>query len=616
MLPDPQVRLAEPAYPLVTDAFRRVATEAPSRTAIEQAGRCWSYGELAASVDALGSCLDSLAVPRGAVAAVTGRSSFGLVTAMLAILSRGWVILPIATDLPEHRKRLMLRESGAKLLVRVGDGDDAWGQDPALEATLRVCEHTGRADGSPLEGRGIAVEGTTAPGPDDPAYIFFTSGTTGTPKGVLGVHKGLSHFLAWQHETFAVGPSDRCAQLTNISFDVVLRDILMPLWTGATLCLPPTDLPADRVLAWLAAEAITVVHTVPSLAQAWLTPAPHEQSLPALRWVFSAGEPLTDALVLRWRRVVSATCGIVNLYGPTETTMVKSFYRVPGDVVPGVQPAGKSLPHSQALVLSGEDRLCGVNETGEIVLRTPFRTRGYVNAPEAQARHFIPNPFCSDPDDLLYRTGDLGRWRSDGNLMVVARLDHQIKIRGVRIEPDEVTAVLSQHPAVGACAVIGTVADGNEPMLVAYVVARPQDAGPADLRAFLSERLPSALVPSAFVFLDRLPLTPNGKLDRRALPAPAPSNAGAERSYAAPRTPIERMLADMWAEVLRVPRVGVQDDFFALGGHSLRATQVVARVRAALRIELPLRAFFETPTIGGLAVTVAQRLLEASEVGR
>lgn len=616
MLPDPRIRLAEPDYPLVTDAVRAVAAEAPARTAVEQGGRCWSYGDVAAATDALGSRLDRLSLPRGAVAAVTGRSSFGLVTAMLAILSRGWVMLPIAADLPEHRKRLMFRESGAKLLVRVGEGEDAWSQDLGLEATVRLCEQTGRAEGAALEGRGVAAERALAPAAADAAYIFFTSGTTGTPKGVLGVHKGLSHFLAWQHETFSVGPSDRCAQLTNLSFDVVLRDILMPLWSGATLCLPPSDLPTERVLAWLAAERVTVVHTVPSLAQAWLTQAPPELSLPALRWMFSAGEPLTDALVRRWRRIVPGTCGIVNLYGPTETTMVKCFYRVPAEVVAGVQPVGESLPQSQALVLSADNRLCGVNETGEIVLRTPFRTRGYLNAPEAQARHFVPNPFSGDPDDLLYRTGDLGRRRPDGNLMALARLDHQIKIRGVRIEPEEVTAVLSQHPAVETCAVIGTVSDGNQPALVAYVVARPQDASAADLRTFLSGRLPSALVPSAFVFLERLPLTPNGKLDRRALPAPGPSNAGVERPYTAPRTPIERMLADMWAEVLRVPRVGIQDDFFALGGHSLRATQVVARVRAALRIELPLRAFFETPTIGGMALTVAERLLQASEVRR
>lgn len=613
MLPDPRQRLAQPARPLVTDAIRRVAAEASSRTAIEQGGRCWSYGDLAAGVEALGDGLDRLGLPHGAVVALTGRSSVGLVTAMVAILSRGWVLLPIAADLPEHRKRLMVRESGAKLLLPIGDEDTGWAGDLGLEARVRVCEQTGRVDERALEGRGAAPERPSRPGPDDPAYIFFTSGTTGTPKGVLGVHKGVSHFLAWQHEEFGVGPTDRCAQLTNISFDVVLRDILMPLWSGATLCLPPSDLPPDRVLAWLAAEGITVVHAVPSLTQAWLSQARPEVSLPALRWVFSAGEPLTDALVRRWRGVAER-CGIVNLYGPTETTMVKCFYRVPPAVEPGVQPVGASLPDSQALVLAGDNRLCGVNEMGEVVLRTPFRTRGYVNAPEAQARHFVPNPFGSDPDDVLYRTGDLGRWRPDGNLIVLARLDHQIKIRGVRIEPDEVTAVLSQHPSVIACAVLGVVSDGSEPALVAYVVARSDAAQPAPLRAFLAERLPPALVPSGFVFLDQLPLTPNGKLDRRALPPPGPSSAVADRPYLAPRTPIERMLADMWAEVLRVPRVGVQDDFFALGGHSLRATQVVARVRAALRIELPLRAFFETPTVGGLALTVAQRLLEASEV--
>jgi acyl-coenzyme A synthetase/AMP-(fatty) acid ligase len=427
---------------------------------------------------------------------------------------------------------------------------------------------------------------------------------------VLGVHKGLSHFLAWQSRTFAVGSADRCAQLTNISFDVVLRDVLMPLWSGATLCLPPAELPSDRVLAWLGSEEITVVHAVPSLAQAWLTQAPAELSLPSLRWVFSAGEPLTDALVLRWRRAASQGRGIVNLYGPTETTMVKCFYMVPEEVLPGVQPVGQSLPESQALVLTATNRLCGVNEVGEIVLRTPFRTRGYINAADAQERQFLANPFGSDPRDVLYRTGDLGRYDPDGNLTVLARLDQQVKIRGVRIEPEEITAVLSRHPAVAACAVVARGDDGDEPTLVAYVVVSNEQVGAAELRAFVAEHLPTALVPSTFVFLDRLPVTPNGKLDRRALPAP---EVGAfEQPYIAPRTPIESLLAGMWAEVLGVPRVGVHDDFFGLGGHSLRATQIIARARAAFRVELPLRSLFETPTVAGLSLTVAQRLLEES----
>ncbi|MGH7581164.1 MAG: amino acid adenylation domain-containing protein [Gemmatimonadales bacterium] len=615
LLPDPRVALAEPAYPLVSQAVHRVAIEAPSRIAIEQAGRRWTYGELWATADALARKLEAGGLRQGGVVALSGPPSFGLITAMLGILSGRGVMLPVATDLPSHRKRVMLQEARASLLLQIGDADDTWAQDLTPAAALRICEHTGRVDGATLSPPDEASAPGAAPGPDDPAYIFFTSGTTGTPRAVLGVHKGLSHFLAWQSRTFAVGPGDRCAQLTNISFDVVLRDVLMPLWSGATLCLPAAELPSDRVLAWLGSEAITVAHTVPSLAQAWLAQAPAELSLPSLRWVFSAGEPLTDGLVLGWRQVASRECGIVNLYGPTETTMARCYYRVPEEVVPGVQPIGAPLPESQALVLTSTNLPCGVNELGEIVLRTPFRTRGYINAAEAQDRQFLPNPFGGDPGDVLYRTGDLGRYRPDGSLALIGRLDQQVKIRGVRIEPEEITAVLSRQPAVSACAVVARGNIGREPTLVAYVVAAKHQVPAAELRAFLAERLPGALVPSTFVFLDRLPLTPNGKLDRRALPAP--EEAGAfEQPYVAPRTPIESLLAGMWAEVLGVPRVGVNDDFFGLGGHSLKATQIIARARATFRLDLPLRSLFETPTVAGLSLTVARHLLDQSGAGR
>ena len=612
ILPDPRIPLDEPFYPLVTEVVHRVAAEAPSRTAIEQDGRRWTYGELAASVRALARTLEACSLPRGAVAAISGPSSFGLVTAMLAILSRGWVMLLIAPDLPDQRKRLMFEEAGARLLLHLGDAEDTWFRGLAMEPVLRVCRHTGRPESLAHDVPGAGAVSAVEPGPDDPAYIFFTSGTTGTPKGVLGAHKGLSHFLAWQSRTFGVGSADRCAQLTNVSFDVVLRDILMPLWSGATLCLPPAELLPDSVPAWLAHEKVTVVHTVPSLAQTWLAQAPGELSLPALRWVFSAGEPLTDALVLRWRGV-APNCQVINLYGPTETTMIKCWYRVPDDLLPGVQPIGEPLPQSQALLLSSTNQLCGINEIGEIVLRTPFRTRGYINAPEAQGHHFIANPFTNDSRDVLYRTGDLGRYRHDGNLTVLARLDHQVKIRGVRVEPEEVTAVLAAHPGVSACAVIARPDRQGETVLVAYVAPKGTQLGATELRAFLADRLPTVMIPSAFVFLSHLPLTPNGKLDRRALPEHEQGDAILEQPYIAPRTPIEALLAQMWADVLRVPRVGVDDDFFDLGGHSLRATQLIARARAAFGIELPLRAIFETPTVAGLSLTVARSLIATAE---
>jgi amino acid adenylation domain-containing protein len=614
-LPDPRMVLSEPISPLVVEAIRRVAAEAPSQMAIEQGEHHWTYGELIGSVNAIAQSLSAARDPLDGVTAVTGHPSFGLVAAMLAVLSAGRVMLPIAVDLPEHRKRLMLRESKASLLLKIGDLDTTWADSLNPDTVVAICANTGRVQDSAANLQHAALVPGAAPRSDDPAYIFFTSGTTGTPKGVLGTHKGLSHFLAWQSWTFAVAAGDRCAQLTNISFDVMLRDILMPLWSGATLCLPPTELPPDQVLAWLATHRITVVHAVPSLASAWLAQAAPGVSLPALRWTFFAGEPLTDALVLGWRRVAPRESGVVNLYGPTETTLAKCYYEVPdGALLPGIQPVGNSLPGSQALVLAAHDRLCGVNELGEIVVRTPFRTRGYINAAEAQRRQFQVNPFGTDPDDLLYRTGDLGRYRPDGSVMVLARLDQQVKIRGVRIEPEEIAAVLSWHSDVTACAVVPMADQADDVMLVAYVVASRDPMDLAELRAFLAERLPAVMVPSRFVFIDRLPVTPNGKLDRRALPAPPQRGAAADSLYVAPRTPVESLLAGMWAEVLRVPRVGVHDDFFELGGHSLKATQIIARARAAFGIELPLRSLFETPTVAGLSLTISQRMIEAAGI--
>jgi amino acid adenylation domain-containing protein len=611
LIPDPAASLSAPDYPAVTESVARMVREGPARPAIEQGGRIWSYAELGRACDALARTLRDLGVERGSVVAVTGRSSFGLVTGMLAVLAARGVMLPVAADLPERRKLLMLREAGATHLLLVGQGTpgDDWVREAAPVRVVRVDEGTGAALDAETAASGEAAS-LPPPGPDDPAYIFFTSGTTGTPKGVLGVHRAVGHFLEWQRATFGIAPGDRCGQLTNISFDVVLRDVFLPLSSGATLCLPPAELTPDQVPGWLASERIGVVHVVPSLASMWLDHAPADLRLPALRRVFLAGEALTDMLVRRWRAIVSQTCEIINLYGPTETTMVKCFYRVPAEVLPGVQPVGSSLPWSQALVLSEGNRLCGVNEPGEIVLRTPFMTRGYLNAASEQEAHFVPNPFGGEPGERLYRTGDLGRLRPDGALLVLGRLDHQVKIRGVRIEPEEVTAVLGGHPRVRACAVIGRELGSQPVALVAYVVADGEVPTAAALRAHLAERVPAAMVPSAFVFLESLPLTANGKLDRRALPAPDASDGQDEEEPIAPRTPVEEAVAGIWSEVLGVPQIGVHDDFFSLGGHSLLATRVVARLRSVFGIELPLRTLFEAPTVAGLTAVVTRHLLD------
>jgi acyl-coenzyme A synthetase/AMP-(fatty) acid ligase/acyl carrier protein len=354
-------------------------------------------------------------------------------------------------------------------------------------------------------------------------------------------------------------------------------------------------------------EQISLLHTVPALAQSWLSSWNETISLRAMRWVFFAGEPLPEALVRRWRQAFPEAGGIVNLYGPTETTLAKCFYRVPAEPSAGVQPVGWPLPATQALVFRNNNQLCGIGEPGEIVLRTPFRSLGYINASEENHKRFVKNPFRDDEKDLLYYTGDRGRYRPDGSLEVLGRFDDQVKIRGVRVEPDEVAAILSRHPAVGSCAVLAARDEHDHTFLTAYVVpARRHETTIPELRAYLGKQLPAVMIPTAFVLLEQLPLTPHGKVDRRALPTPGRIRSEPEEAFVAPRTLVEEAVARVWAEVLGLVRIGIRDNFFALGGHSLLATQVISRLRKLFQVEISLRHFFEAPTIAELAATITQ----------
>jgi amino acid adenylation domain-containing protein len=605
LLPDPSAVLAEPPQQLVTGMFSSWAAQTPNQAAISQGEHNWTYSELAVRAETLARVLRAGGLERGDVVAICGRRSFGLIAGMIGVLLSGGVLLPIDHTLPNQRKQLMLNEAGAKRLLYVGDkhSDDAWLEENFTPSIVVVNPGKGSVVDADT---GLNLELVSLPelSPNDPAYIFFTSGTTGIPKGVLGCHKGLSHFLNWQRETFGIGSRDRSAQLTALSFDAVLRDIFLPLTSGATLCLPEFSdaFAPDETIGWLEREQISILHTVPSVAQWWLTDLAEKISLPSLRWVFFVGEPLTDALVLRWRSAFENAAQIVNLYGPTETTLVKCFYRVPADMRPGVQPVGAPITETQALVLGHDKQLCGVNEPGEIVLRTPFRSLGYINAPEENGKRFVKNPFRDDAHDLIYFTGDAGRYAPDGTLEILGRLDDQVKIRGVRIEPAEVTAILSQHPLVDSCIVVGRKDERAETCLVAYVVAEKQrQPTSTQLRFYLLEQLPAAMVPSAFVFLDSLPLTPNGKVDRKALSVLDHDRPELEESFVAPRTVLEETLVAIWAKVLKSGRIGVHENFFDLGGHSLLATQVASRIREALDVALPLRVLFEKPTVASLS---------------
>ncbi|MFD0385725.1 amino acid adenylation domain-containing protein [Streptomyces stramineus] len=462
----------EPAQPPVTELIAAQAARSPGHAALVQGTRSLSYAELVRRSEDLARRLVAEGCAPGRVVGVTGPRSIGFYVAMLGVLRSGAVFFPLDPALPPGRRDHLLSVGRPELMVRAcdllaGGADSA--DDGAVPVVL-VDAHTGTlAEEAPA--------GDLPPvAPEAPAYLFFTSGTTGTPRGVVGRHASLSHFLRWQSGEFAIAAGDRCAQLTSPSFDVMLRDTLLALVSGGTTVVPePSDLLGGKaVFAWLEREQVSVLHAAPTVLQSWLLDAPATSRLPRLRLTFLAGEPLKAALVERFRDVFPDSGEIVNLYGPTETTMAKFAYRVPeAGELPPVLPVGSPLPQCQAIVML-DDVICGVGEPGEIIIRTPFRTLGYLNAPEADAAAFFPNPHRADERDLLYRTGDIGRLRPDGLLEVIGRADHQIKISGVRIHPAEIEGVLLNHPLVSACVTTAHKSPQDEYHLVAYVVP---DAG-------------------------------------------------------------------------------------------------------------------------------------------
>ena len=608
LLPDPTLALAPPAFVSVLQRFTEQARLAPGRTAIRSGGRTHDYAELQRKVTGVAHALRRAGVQRGDVIAVCGPRSLAVVATMFAALQCGAVFMTLDPALPALRRRTVLRESGARLLCLIGGEHGVDGTDVEGEPIARIV-FDASLDALALVAPGELHHATPCQ-PNDAAYVFLTSGSSGTPKAVLGRHSGLAHFIDWQRARFEVTPADRISQLIGLSFDPLLRDVFLPLTSGATLCIPQERDSLDP-LAWLTREQVSIAHTTPTVMQSWMESSRTVRAWSALRWLFVAGEPLTDSLITAWRERIETPGRIVNLYGPTETTMARCFHIIGDRPDAGVQPVGAALPDSQALIVSPQGVLCGIGEAGEIAIRTPLRSLGYLGQPEENARRFRPNRWRKDPNDSLYFTGDRGRYRPDGALEILGRLDDQVKIRGVRIEPAEVMAVLSSHASIRQCAVLPGTGAAGESMLVAYVVAvngAAQDTHA--VRNHIAARLPSAYVPSAFVWLDALPILANGKVDRQGLPAPS-AHSSDRQTALMPRSPIEQALWEIWRAVLRVETFGVTDSFFALGGHSLLATQVLARVGDSLGVDLPLRSLFETPTIAGLGATVEQSLNRA-----
>jgi amino acid adenylation domain-containing protein len=478
----------------------------PDATAVTQYSRHWTYRQLVDAAAVVAIKLSAAGVADGQRVAVLGPRGFALVAVWTAVLASRAVLVPADPALPVTRQRDVLDR--ADHVVAVGD--------TAVPAALNVpviriaCD---LGDGS------CELPAQHVPPADEPAYLFLTSGTTGRPKGIIGRHRGLAHFLHWQRTTFHVGPGDRVAHLASVEFDLSLREVFLPLTSGATLCLPAAGpVPPASVLPWLSSERITVTHAVPTVARAWLRAAPSGLRVPDLRLLLFSGEALKSALVERWRDQLQYDGTVINLYGPTETTLTRCWYEVPEPATPGIQPLGRPIADSLAWVESAGGQPARTGESGEIVIRTPYGSGGYLDATADERARFTVA--ADHPEDTIFHTGDLGHLDQDGVLHFDGRADDQVKLYGIRVHLRAVEAVLEQQPGVDHAAVVASPdPQGGPPRLTAHLVL---EAGshmiPADLRARLYERLPVAAVPARFVVANTLPTTAaSGKTDYRRL---------------------------------------------------------------------------------------------------
>jgi amino acid adenylation domain-containing protein len=529
---------------------------------------------------ALGVCLDMLV-------GICTEPCVEMVVGLLGILKAGAAYLPLDPTYPQQRLNWMLADSSVQVLLTQQHLIEK------LQVPSIICldTHT-KQEGKPLT---LSPPAPPAPpAPDNLAYVIYTSGSTGKPKGVAVAHGSLLNLVFWHQQAFSVSPTTRATQMAATAFDACGWEIWPYLSAGASIYFVDdlTRKQPTKLRDWLLAQEITIS----------FLPTPLAQRVLALDWPESVAlrTLLTGGDKLQHYPNVSLPFAVVNNYGPSENTVVTTSGMV-ARAQSGVPTIGRPIANTQVYLLDEQLQPVPVGARGELYISGDGVARGYLHRPELTAQRFIPHPFSQQPGARLYKTGDIARFRTDGNIEFLGRMDSQVKLRGFRLELGEIEAVLVQHPAVQQTVVIVREDVPGDKRLVAYVVwNQGQALVTSDLRCFLQEKLPEYMMPSTFVVLEALPLTPNGKVNRQALSAPDPSRE-LEKAYVAPRTPVEEVLVGIWASVLGLKQVGVHDNFFELGGHSLLATQLTSRVRDAFQVELPLHTLFEAPTVAGMA---------------
>jgi amino acid adenylation domain-containing protein len=599
----------------VHELFEAQVARTPEAIAVVFDGQALTYEELNRQADRLARYLRAEIIGPEILVGVSMERSLEMVIALLGALKAGGAYVPLDPTYPKERLSFMMEDADVKLTLtqrrlaqRLPDnGIPFICLDTDWDAITR-----GHAD-MPEEGQESEVA------PQNLAYVIYTSGSTGRPKGVITSHQAVSNMIVWMREAYSMVTGDRLLQKTSFSFDASVWEFYCPLISGGSLVIaePYGDKDGAYMVKTIAEENVTILQVVPSVLQIVVEQKEFEKCR-SLRHVFSGGEALSSAVCETFFERLSES-RLTNVYGPTETAMHVTIWDCELGDEQRTIPIGRPVGNTQTYVLDGRMQPVPIGVAGELYIGGTQVARGYANRPDLTAERFIPDLYGREQGGRLYRTGDRARYRADGGIEFLGRIDHQVKIRGYRIELGEIEDVLRRYPgAPGApgftdAIVIAREDTPGDKRLVAYVVPSPgHELKVSELRNYLLAKLPDYMVPSAIAPLEKLPLMSNGKVDRNALPIPEYVREP-EQEYVAPRNEAEDRLCAIFSEVLGVEKVGIEDNFFLLGGHSLSATQVTTRILEVLHADVPLRRIFETPTVAGLALAVEECQISSEE---
>lgn len=596
-----------PREKTIHELFEEQASRTPDAVALIGEDVRATFRELNERANQLAGYLIRLGVMPEDRVAISLERSIDMIVALLAVLKAGGAYVPLDPGYPAERIAFIVENSQAKLILASKDLEPVGSGAKVVVLDEISAESSNESTDNHLGHTGEDATSRRIVSAQNAAHVIYTSGSTGRPKGVISSHSASVNRFAWMWDNYPFVAGDVCCQKTSLSFVDSIWEIFGPLLQGIPLCVILDDVVKDpsQLVSALAANKVTRLVLVPSLLRAMLEDSDLASKLSSLRICVCSGETLPASLASEFEKKLP-NARLINLYGSSEVAADVTCFEVAATQSLNNVPIGRPLGNTQVYVLHDNLRPAAAGVPGEIFVGGEGLARGYLNQPEMTAESFVPNPFAEGR--RLFRTGDIGRYLPDGNIEYRGRRDHQVKLRGFRIELGEIEAALRSHEHIGeAVVVLRRLNDQDDQSLVAYLVAGDNMPLPSELRSYLRAKLPDFMVPALFITLEQMPLTASGKIDRPALPEP--ERAGSTNEFVSPRTETENVLAGIWAIELKLDAVGINDDFFALGGHSLLLARIGARIRETFKVELPLRSLFEAATIRELAgeVELARR---------